>query len=63
MIQLAHSPLTTLTFVLFQAKATCEDYNPVLPDTSTSSYYNTHMTPTPPSSTLEDLSITHSMLL
>lgn len=46
-----------------QAKTTCEDYIPELPDTSASYYYNTHLTPTPPSSTLDDLSITIGMLL
>ncbi|XP_056902654.1 plexin domain-containing protein 1-like [Takifugu flavidus] len=41
-----------------EAKATCEDYNP---DGSTSSYYHTPLSPTPPSSTLDDLSITNDL--
>uniref|UniRef100_H3C4V0 Plexin domain containing 1 n=1 Tax=Tetraodon nigroviridis TaxID=99883 RepID=H3C4V0_TETNG len=45
-----------------EAKATCEDYNPELPDTSSSSSADTHLTPTPPSSTPDDPSVTIGML-
>lgn len=50
--------LESLLWAFTQAKGTCEDYNPVLPEGSMGSFNNSSPGPTPSAAVLEDQPVT-----